>query len=151
MRFLVILGAAALAGACAGGPQVERRATLSATLTGTQAVPAGDRDGTGTAELRVDGPGGRVCWTLAVRGIAPATAAHVHRGAPGAAGPPVVTIETPGADGRSQGCTAVERALALEIAGRPSDFYLNVHTADHPAGAVRGQLRGRVPPPRGGY
>jgi len=137
-------GAAALLilAGCAGG-QMNQRANLAVTMTGIQEVPGpGDPDGSGTVEIRVTPAEGQVCWDLYARGIEPATAAHIHRGAAGLAGPPVVTLTTPDAAGRSQGCAAVDPGLAREIAMRSFDFYVNVHTAPHPAGAIRGQLRG---------
>lgn len=134
----------ALVAACATGEGMGR-AELRSSLTGLQEVPGpGDPDGTGTAIVRATPTESRVCWTLSVRDIDPATAAHIHRGAAGTAGPPVVTLGTPGADGRSEGCVTVERALAHEIANRPFEYYVNVHNAAFPAGAVRGQLRGEV-------
>jgi len=146
MRSLTI-GAAAAAAAlllagCATVPGAQR-ATLSVTLTGLQEVPGpGDPDGTGTAQMRVEPGQGRVCWTLYVAQIDAATAAHIHRGAAGSAGPPVVTLATPGPDGRSEGCAPVDAALARELAMQSHAFYVNVHNAAYPAGAVRGQLRG---------
>lgn len=138
-------GAAALltlAGCAAGGP-ANQRATLLVTMNGIQEAPGpGDPDGSGTVEVRVEPREGRVCWNLYARGIDPATAAHIHRGAAGMAGPPVVALTTPDAAGRSQGCASVDVALAREIAMRGHDFYVNVHSAPHPAGAIRGQLRG---------
>ena len=131
---------------CATGPGPVR-SVLRATLTGLQEVPGpGDPDGTGTALIRVDAAAPRVCWELYARGIEPATAAHIHRAAAGSAGPPVVPLTTPGADGASRGCAAVEQGLAREMALRPYDFYVNVHNQPHPAGAIRGQLRGRLTP-----
>ena len=142
MRSLWIVAAAALAAACATAPGTQR-ATLAVTLTGLQEVPGpGDRDGTGTAELRVEPAQGRLCWDLYVRQTDAATAAHIHRGAAGAAGPPVVTLTTPGADGHSEGCAALDEALARQIAVEAHEYYLNVHTFAFPNGAVRGQLRG---------
>ncbi len=137
------LGAGVLAlAACTTNPQ-DQRAELAVTLTGLQEVPGpGDPDGTGTARIRVNPGDGQLCWDLYVRQIAPATAAHIHRGVAGAAGAPVVTLTTPDGAGRSQGCVAVEQPLAREIAWRGHEFYVNVHNAEHPAGAVRGQLRG---------
>lgn len=138
-------GAAAMAAlltACAGGPQMQR-ARLGVSLTGIQEVPGpGDPDGNGTVEVRIDPRTGEICWNLYARAIDPATAAHFHRGAAGVAGPPVLTLTTPDANGRSQGCQTVDLGLAREIGMRGYDFYVNVHTAAYPAGAIRGQLRG---------
>lgn len=152
----ILLGAALLAGcASAGGPP--RRLELTATLTGYQALPGpGDLDGTGTARLRVDGEAERVCWVLTARGIAPATAAHLHRGEAGSVGAPLVPLAAPGADERSEGCAPIAAALAAELIARPHAFYVNVHNAAFPGGAIRGQLRGEVrrrearPPASGG-
>ncbi len=131
-----------LATGCATDPG-DQRAILAVTLTGVQEVPEpGDPDGTGTAEIRVDPSAPQVCWDLYARQIDPATAAHIHRGGAGTAGPPVITRATPDANGRSQGCVAVEQALARDLVLRAHEFYLNVHTAPHAAGAIRGQLRG---------
>ncbi len=85
---------------------------------------------------------GSVCWNLYARAIDQATAAHIHRGTAGAAGPPVVTLTTPDANGRSQGCAQVDQELARHMAAAAQDFYVNVHTAAYPQGAIRGQLRG---------
>ena len=142
MRSLIIAaGAAALLASCAstGAP----RADLAVTLTGLQEVPGpGDPDGTGTVDVRVEPGQSRLCWNLYVRQTDAATAAHIHRGAAGSAGPPVLTLTTPGADGHSQGCAAVDEMLGRQIAIQAHDFYVNVHTAAYPNGAVRGQLRG---------
>ena len=129
-------------GGCATGPQ-NRRATLLVTMTGIQEVPGpGDADGSGTVEIRVTPNDNQVCWNLYARGVDPATAAHIHRGAAGIAGPVVLTLTTPDAAGRSQGCATVDPGLARELAMRGFDFYVNVHTGPHPQGAIRGQLRG---------
>ena len=143
MRSLMLgVGATALlVGGCA--TPGSQRATLNVTMNGIQEVPGpGDPDGSGTAEVRVNPEDGQVCWNLYARQIDAATAAHIHRGAAGLAGPPVVTLTTPGADGRSQGCATVDLALAREMAMRGHEFYVNVHTASLPAGAIRGQFRG---------
>lgn len=114
---------------------------LQTALTGAAEVPGpGDADGTGTAEITVNSGQNRVCYKLSVSNIAPATAAHIHEAPPTAAGPVVVTLGAPNAAGVSSGCVTVTRALALEILKRPADYYVNVHNAAFPAGAVRGQL-----------
>ena len=133
-----------LAAGCATAPGMGR-SDSRATLNGLQEVPGpGDPNGSGTATVRADPGAPEVCWELFARDIDTVTVAHIHRGAEGAAGAPVVTLTAPGADGRSEGCAAVDEAVAREIANRPYDFYVNVHTAAFPTGAIRGQLRGAV-------
>jgi hypothetical protein len=113
---------------------------IEVALTGAAERPGpGDPDGTGTASFRINPGQGRICYTLTVAGIDPATAAHIHRAPPASAGPVVVGLEAP-ADGSSEGCVTVDRALAQEIVRNPSDFYVNVHNAAFRPGAVRGQL-----------
>jgi hypothetical protein len=136
---LMLLVAAVAVPDTAGAIEAGGR-SLSATLTGAAEVPGpGDPDGTGTASLTVNPGLGQICNQLTVSGIAPATAAHIHLGAVGVAGPVVVPLEPP-TDGSSSGCTEVSRELALAILTSPSDYYVNVHNAEFPAGAVRGQL-----------
>ena len=141
---LVLTGAMTLLlVSCASPQQGNQNARLFVSLTGLQEIPGpGDPDGNGTVELRVSPGGGQVCWNLYARAIDPATAAHIHRGTAGAAGPPVVTFTTPDANGRSQGCATVDRELVREMSMAAQNFYVNVHTPSHPQGAIRGQLRG---------
>jgi hypothetical protein len=114
---------------------------LSARLTGSEEVPGpGDPDGAGLAEVTIVDRTDNLCYEVSVSNIEPATAAHIHRGERGVAGPPVVTLDAP-ADGESNGCLSVDSALADEISRNPGGFYINVHNAPYPNGAVRGQLR----------
>jgi hypothetical protein len=139
-------GAALLALAGCAGPQQLQRARLYASMTGIQEVPGpGDPGATGTARVRVDAKAGRACWDLYVRGNDPATAAHIHRGAAGSAGPVVVTLTTPDAAGHSQGCAPIDAALARQMIFQPYGFYVNVHTGRFPSGITRGQLRNDGP------
>ena len=116
-----------------------------ADLSGDEEVPGpGDPAGTGRAEIR---PGdGELCIDMVTTGLASeVTDAHLHEGAPGASGGPVVPIGPPTAtdgdtDTWSGVCVEVDEALAERMAADVAGFYANVHTADHPDGAVRGQL-----------
>lgn len=113
---------------------------LQTSLTGAAEVPGpGDSDGTGTAQITVNPGQKQVCFKISVSNIAPATAAHIHEAPATAAGPIVVTLGAP-TNGTSSGCVTVTRDLALEILKDPADYYVNVHNAAFPAGAVRGQL-----------
>ncbi len=116
---------------------------LAADLSGAAEVPGpGDADGAGTARLRLNQGRHRICYRIEVSDITlPATAAHIHAGDASVAGPVVVTLDPPDETGISTGCvTGVERALIKAIRKHPADYYVNVHTADFAAGAVRGQL-----------
>jgi hypothetical protein len=113
---------------------------LSAVLTGAAEVPGpGDPDGRGTARVTLNQGQGQICYTLTVSGIAPATGAHIHIGAAGTAGPVVVPLVPP-TDGASSDCITVDAALIKAIRQNPQNYYVNVHNAEYPAGAVRGQL-----------
>ncbi|WP_210481741.1 CHRD domain-containing protein [Naasia sp. SYSU D00948] len=108
-------------------------------LTGAAEVPGpGDPDGRGFAFVRWNTDNGMICYNLFVRRIAPATAAHIHVGDENTAGPVVQELEAP-TDGYSSGCVDND-ALAAALDANPDNYYVNVHNAEYPAGAVRGQL-----------
>lgn len=114
---------------------------LRAALTGAAEVPGpGDADGSGKAIVWVNAGQSRVCAWIKVKDIDAATAAHIHAGKKGVAGDVVVTLPTPDASGVSKGCVKVERALAKQILKNPAAYYVNVHNAAFPGGALRGQL-----------
>jgi hypothetical protein len=131
-----LLASLALAPIASAGGQ-----PFTTSLEGENEIPTGDLDATGTVTVTLNRGTGEVCWDIAVAGLAlPATAAHIHPGAAGAVGAPIITLGAPGADGTSTGCTTADRALVKDIAKNPSEYYVNVHNVDFPAGAARGQL-----------
>lgn len=115
---------------------------LAATLTGAAELPGpGDADGTGTATIRLNPGQGKVCFVLTASNITlPAIGAHIHVAPAGTAGPIVVTLSPPDATGVSGGCVSASRATIKAILQNPSGYYVNIHTSDFPAGAIRGQL-----------
>jgi hypothetical protein len=123
------------------------RMTGAAELTAT--TPTGDSDGIGAAAVTFDliATPPTVCWDLSYSGVVtPLTAAHIHQGAVGVAGPAVITF-TPASLGASSatGCadlTAPEILAAPDIVANPASYYVNIHNADFvaPSGAIRGQL-----------
>ena len=141
----LLLGLALLSvpGAAASG----KVTLLSARLNGANEAPGpGDPDGRGRAFVTLAGD--RACFALQWSKIGAPTAAHIHEGGAGVAGPIVVLFFQPGTNAASlpdtlssvAGCVDVDPALARRIADHPRDFYVNIHTADFAAGAIRGQL-----------
>jgi hypothetical protein len=113
---------------------------LSATLTGAAEVPGpGDPRGSGSATITVNAGQEEICYELTVAGIATPLAAHIHVGPANSSGKVVVHLEAP-TNGSSSDCTFVDRDLARLIIQNPENYDVNVHNADFPAGAVRGQL-----------
>ena len=146
-KFATMLALSAGAVAVAGCATLEEAIaeevgeTFYARLTGAAEVGGGDPDGYGEAEITVSDELGQVCWDLNnVRGIGPITAAHIHSGAAGVNGPPVFTLRAAN-EGRYTGCTDASEWVQDFLESSPGAFYVNVHTAEFPNGAIRGQLR----------
>ncbi len=136
LLLLLLLALAGTAVARGGAPRV-------ATLTGAAEVSPGDPDGSGTAEIILNVGQRMVCWTLTVQDIAPAFAAHIHAAPAGVNGPVVVPLSPP-TSGSSNGCAEnVDPDLIQAIIDFPQNYYVNVHNADFPPGALRGQLSNR--------
>lgn len=141
--FVPVLGLlVALAFVFSARPALAQGAVLQASLLGgAEEVPnPGDSDGYGGAGISFASDT-QVCFSLEVANITlPAAAAHIHEGARGVAGPVVVPLAPPDATGKSEACVEADSALLARIRQNPAGFYVNVHTSDFPAGAVRGQL-----------
>jgi len=134
---IILLTLLALASIAADGGR-----KFTTTLTGAAEAPGpGDPDGSGSASLSLNPGVEMVCFELSVSGIAlPATGAHIHRAVAGSPGPVVVPLIPPGESGTSSGCVSASRDLILAIMQNPDGYYVNVHSTEFPAGAVRGQL-----------
>jgi hypothetical protein len=116
----------------------EMKAT--AKLTGAAEVPGpGDPDGSGTVQVTFNPDKGEVCYELTVASIEEATAAHIHEGAAGKEGSVKVPLDAP-KTGSVKGCKTADAAVVKAIMQNPADYYVNVHNAAFPKGAVRGQL-----------
>jgi hypothetical protein len=135
------IAALALAAAVLAGGSSAQGRPFTTTMTGAAEHPGpGDPDGTGTASFTLNQGRNEVCFHLIVSGIGPATAAHIHIAPPSAPGPVVVPLAPP-TSGESSGCVAdVDADLIKAIRQDPGAYYVNVHNAEFPAGAVRGQL-----------
>jgi hypothetical protein len=131
-------GAATLAQVAAPAPD---RVVLHASLSGAQQVSGGHATGSGTALLTLVPERSEVCFTITVSGIGAPTGAHLHNGRLGQAGRVVLNLAPPAEDGSVESCAAADSILVQELASDPQAFYVGVHTASFPQGAIRGQLR----------
>lgn len=131
--------------AIASAPQ----SLLETKLTGAAEVP-GPGDPNGSGQFAAIMTAHTLCYSFAVKKIAPATMAHIHLGKSDVAGPVAVTLTIPTKKGVSACLTAVpdeedtpvtlgESELAA-LKRTPGAFYVNAHTGDFPSGAIRGQL-----------
>jgi CHRD domain len=124
--------------------QVSPVAATGATLNAAKERPKPKGNvkrarGTFTATVKKEGTEGVVTWRLTFsrltgRGIA----AHIHRGAPGRAGPVIVPLCAPCRSGARGQVTVGAAVLNALETGRA---YVNVHTRKNQAGEIRGQLR----------
>lgn len=110
---------------------------LSATLSGASETPPASADATGMFMGRLSASTGQLCYTLTSEKLAALTMAHIHVGAAGVAGPPVVVL-APSVP--SETCIPVDKDLAQKLTATPGDYYVNIHNAAYPKGAIRGQL-----------
>jgi len=111
---------------------------LKVHLIGAEETPPvkTSASGTGTITIAADKS---VTGSLKTSGIE-GTVAHIHVGAPGQAGPPIITLEK-GADGAwsvPAGSKLTDEQYASFKAG---NLYVNVHSAEHKPGEIRGQLK----------
>lgn len=114
--------------------------SFAVPLSGAQEVGGGDADGFGVALLAIDDTALSISWRIVARNISlPQTAAHIHSAAAGVNGPVVINFS-----GQLTGTSLVDAGLAGVLAN-PANWYVNVHNADFPGGAIRGQLTGQVP------
>jgi hypothetical protein len=127
----------------AGAGESGEAGVIAVSLSGAAEVPGpGDEDASGTATVYLRGDINEVCVDLSIQNITfPATAAHIHQAPVGEAGPPVVTLTTPSDTGLSNTCATVDATLMQEMITNPQNFYINVHNAEFPDGAARGQLQ----------
>jgi hypothetical protein len=134
-RFAILLGAISLVLVTA----IPASAALQfrVALDGASEVGGGDPDGFGSArlEMRQDGT---VCFDLRAENIEPVVVAHIHEAPEGVNGPIVVDFDVP-ANGL-KACVSGDPAVVEAIRDDPAGYYVNLHNAPFPGGAVRGQL-----------
>ena len=107
-------------------------------LTGAQETPPVSTSATGVASIMVAADKS-VSGAVKATGI-DGTMAHIHLGAPNEAGPPIITLSKGenGAWNVPPGAKLSDAQLASYKAG---NLYVNVHSAAHPGGEIRAQLK----------
>jgi len=144
-------GALAFAGAALAEPVADGGRKFTTPMSGAEECNSsgtcgvGDPDGSATGSITVNVGQDRVCWEFTnVTNVAPVNRGHIHKAPAGSNGGIVVDFfnVAAGTQGPLTGCTTtlLGRELLLDIIRDPSAYYLNLHNADFPAGAVRGQL-----------
>jgi hypothetical protein len=135
----LVISARALVGVLAANAATSARtAKFEIALKGTNEKPAAPASNKGKVELTLNTATGKVCWDFKLTKIdGKPSQAHIHKGKAGVSGNVVVPL---GANYKRQGCTSAAKSLVKSIAGHPGAYYVNVHNAKHPLGAMRGQL-----------
>jgi hypothetical protein len=112
---------------------------VSAKLRGPNEVPTkGDPDGTGFVVVTFKASKGQACWKFKnVRRIGAPAVAHIHKGRKGISGPVVIAF---GTTYKASGCAKAPKTTIEAIETNPNRYYVNIHNAKYPGGAVRGQL-----------
>lgn len=154
-----LIAAAPLAAAAllpAGRAEARKGGTThQAKMSGGQEVPPADSRASGTTRFSLDPRGHKATVEIVVQNISDVTTAHLHMGAAGVAGPPVVLLYGPIAPaGAERGVLLCRTFTAADLIGPLAGMtmadlmdlidddliYVNVHTTTFPAGELRGQL-----------
>ena len=153
---LAVLTATLLGATAAGAAQQE----FTAKLDGPSEVPKVQSKAAADATFTVLPDGTKIEYTLMVRDLSDITMAHIHLGTAGKNGPVVARLYPLSGTsklikGRDNGQLAkgdiTEASLLGPEKGKPlstlvkaiqdGDAYVNIHTAEHKAGALRGQIK----------
>jgi len=126
-----------------------------AKLDGNNEIPPVATPAEATMNFKTNSEG-LFTWKMNVTGITDATAVHIHQGAPTENGQPIVdlmkvskssdriggmTMRGNITDSDLQGPMEGKTLEDLKTAMGSGNTYVNVHTADHPDGIIRGQIK----------
>jgi len=157
--FVVLIATVGLLATGSVASAKQTTVTLTARLSGAQEVPPADPDGSGKAVVEIDVEAAEVCFDIkSLSDVGTPNRGHIHEGAAGVNGGIVVPFfelrippAEPGApatdprndaleSGRLQDCVAGDPVVLARIVANPAGFYVNVHNARFPGGALRCQL-----------
>jgi len=119
-------------------PALAETLMFKADLAAASTVPPNDSKGTGVADVTYDAASKKLTWTITFSALTgDATAAHFH-GPADATANAGVAVAIPGKASPMTGTATLTDAQAADLlAGK---WYVNVHTAAHKDGEVRGQV-----------
>ena len=113
-------------------------ADVKVKLIGAEETPPVTTSATGSGTITI-GADKSVSGTIKTSGIV-GTVAHIHVGAPGQSGPPIITL-----DKTAEGVWVVPAGSKLTddqyASFKAGNLYVNVHSAEHKPGEIRGQLK----------
>ena len=113
---------------------------LAATLAGVSGDTTTDQDGAGTATFTLNQGHGQLCYDVSWTGLRVVSGLHIHALADTSI---VVALDADVnlTDGNAKGCVNnVPKKVVKAIRQHPEQYYVNVHTDEFPAGAIRGPL-----------
>jgi CHRD domain len=139
------------AGAGGKGHHPRDVARFSNNLAGREEVPPADLDGEGRAKVTLNTKTGEVCFRLRFSSTGTPNRGHIHVGDTGANGGIAIAffelVDQPAdprnddlEEGRFADCVSADPSLVKQIAEDPTGYYVNLHNARFPGGAVRCQL-----------
>jgi len=141
-RRLVLIAAALVPAGLAASSALAAPATFTVALSGAQQVPPVQTNGSGTATLTYDPVTLHLTWSVTFSGLSSdPTMAHFHGPATmGKNAGVLIWISKQGTPPASP--ITGETTLTAEQAQQfmAGDWYINLHTKDHPGGEIRGQV-----------
>ena len=146
LRILVLAVAAALI--VFASPAQAAPVTMTSNMTADDEIPQkGPAGATGSATLEINSDNNQVCYTFVTQSLTDAvTAGHIHKGAKGAAGDIFIDLKVTAANLKN--CVTSEAAKIQELLTNAQAYYVNLHTAANPSGAIRGQLMAAITNPQ---
>lgn len=113
-------------------------APIKTNLSGGQEVPPVKSSATGISTIVV-GDDKSVSGTIKTSGMK-GTAAHIHQGAKGVNGPPIITLKMSSPDEWTIPPSAILTAEQYKSL-QDGNLYINVHSDAHKGGEIRAQLK----------
>ena len=120
------------------GPALAEMISFTAQLKGSSEVPPNDSNGAGAVTATYDTATKKFGWKGDYSGLSgAATMAHFHGPADPSKNAAVIVPITPSTSPFEGSATLTDAQAAELTAGQ---WYVNVHTAAHPGGEIRGQV-----------